>query len=448
MMFNSYIEARDWINSSIPFGIKPGLERMKVFMDKLGNPHRRLKFIHVAGTNGKGSTCAFLNQVLQETGYNVGMFTSPYIQRFTDRIQMNGQDIPEEDVLSLTNELKPIVDEMAESELGSPTMFEITTTLAILYFSKVCYPDYVILETGLGGLYDSTNIVTPIASVITNIGHDHMDILGDTISQITEQKAGIIKPGVPVISAVEQKEAIDVIKQTAIENRSTLYLLNEQFQYDMINMSEEEQSFHFQSPFRSIDSITISIIGEHQFKNASVALMVIEVLRQYQALIVEEDDLKFAFKKMKWPGRLEFVGSNPRILLDGAHNEEGAESLAKTMNELYTGTKVHFMLGMLDSKNHRGYLEHILPVVNTLVITEPDFRNKCDAQKLFEITKELTKNNNIDLEIIVESDWKKALKYLIEKTNKDDLAVVTGTLYLISDVRSNLLQYSDSEKGW
>ncbi|MDP5272715.1 bifunctional folylpolyglutamate synthase/dihydrofolate synthase [Chengkuizengella axinellae] len=447
-MFNSYIEARDWINSIIPFGIKPGLERMKVLMERLDNPHRRLKFIHVAGTNGKGSTCAYLSQVLQESGYDVGMFTSPYIQKFTDRIQMNGKDIPEEVVLSLVNELKPIVDEVSESELGSPTMFEITTTLAILYFSRVSYPDYVILETGLGGLYDSTNIVIPITSVITNIGHDHMDILGDTISEISVQKAGIIKAGIPVISAVEQDEAIEVIKHTSAEKRSTLYLLNEQFQYEMVSMNEKEQCFHFQGPFRSIDSVAITNLGEHQFKNAAVAMMVLEVLRQYQALIVEEDDLKRGFKKTKWPGRFEFVGSKPRVLLDGAHNPEGAEYLAKTIQDLYTGTKVHLMVGMLDSKNHRGYLEHILPVVKTLVITEPDFRNKCDAQKLYEITKECLKNKKFDVEIIVEPEWKKALEYLINKTNKHDLAAVSGTLYLISDVRSNLLHYSDSEKGW
>lgn len=211
----SYREAVDWITGLIPFGIRPGLDRIEQLMERLDNPHRRLKFIHIAGTNGKGSTCAYLTSVLLRGGYDVGTFTSPYITKFTNRFQYNGIDIEEETLLRLANELKPHVDELAQTELGSPTMFEVSTALAILFYAKVTYPDYVVWETGLGGRLDVTNIVQPVVSVITNIGHDHMDKLGDTIAAVASEKAGIIKAGIPVISAVTQPEAIEVIKQAA-----------------------------------------------------------------------------------------------------------------------------------------------------------------------------------------------------------------------------------------
>lgn len=194
MSFTSYEEAAGWITGLVPFGIKPGLRRIQTIMEKLDHPHRRLKFIHVAGTNGKGSTCAYLASVLRQCGYDVGTFNSPYITRYTDRIQLNGQDIPDDIVIEIVNQLKPIADELADSELGGPTMFEITTALAIVYFAHYAYPDFVVWETGLGGKEDCTNVVTPIVSIITNVGHDHMDILGDTLEQVAVQKAGIIKP--------------------------------------------------------------------------------------------------------------------------------------------------------------------------------------------------------------------------------------------------------------
>ncbi|KHF33539.1 Folylpolyglutamate synthase [Paenibacillus sp. P1XP2] len=206
----TYAEAADWINGLIPFGIRPGMARIEKMMEMLGHPHRRLKFIHVAGTNGKGSTCAFLTRVLLQSGYTVGTYTSPYITKFTNRFQYNGEDIPEETLLMLANRLYPIVEEIAATELGSPTMFEVSTALAILYYAEECVPDIVVWETGLGGRLDVTNIVYPVVSVITNIGMDHTDILGDTVEQIAFEKAGIIKPGVPVVSCVQQPEAIEV----------------------------------------------------------------------------------------------------------------------------------------------------------------------------------------------------------------------------------------------
>ncbi|MCA0755281.1 bifunctional folylpolyglutamate synthase/dihydrofolate synthase [Paenibacillus sp. N4] len=449
-LLHSYQEAVDWINGLIPFGIRPGLDRIEKLMELLGNPHRRLKFIHVAGTNGKGSTCAYLTSVLLRAGYDVGTYTSPYITKFTNRFQYNGSDIEEETLLKLANELKPFVEEMAKSELGSPTMFEVSTALAILFYAKVTYPDYVVWETGLGGRLDVTNIVSPVISVITNIGHDHMDRLGDTIAAVAGEKAGIIKAGIPVVSAVTQPEAVEVIKRTAKEKSSTLYLLGEQFHVDALKVKENEQSFRFENVFRTIEPLTITLSGAHQRTNAAVAVMTLEVLRQYNALVVEDEALDEGLRLAAWPGRLEMVSQSPRLLIDGAHNPEGAETLVAALRTTYGFERLHLMMGMLENKNHRDVLKHILPIVDTLIVTEPDYRMKKEAPALAELVQEMraAEPDELHFELIVERDWQEALKKLQQVTGEADLGVVTGTLYLIADVRARILYNSDSEKGW
>lgn len=446
----SYQEAVDWITGLIPFGIRPGLERIEKLMELLENPHRRLKFIHIAGTNGKGSTCAYLTSVLLRSGYDVGTFTSPYITKFTNRFQYNGGDIEEETLLRLANELKPHVEAIAETDLGSPTMFEVSTALAVLFYAKVTYPDYVVWETGLGGRLDVTNIVHPVVSVITNIGHDHMDRLGDTIAAVASEKAGIIKAGIPVVSGVTQPDAIAVIKQAAAEKRSTLYLLNEQFHETALSVREDEQTFRFDNLFRSIEPLSITLNGAHQRTNAAVAVMTLEVLRQYNALVVEDDVLAEGLRAAEWPGRLEMVSHQPRILLDGAHNPEGAETLADALTNTYRYDRLHLMMGMLENKNHQDVLKHILPIVDTLILTEPDFRMKKEARDLADLVREMQQQqpDKFSFDIIVEQNWQTALQKLQQLTGETDLGVVTGTLYLIADVRSRILYNSDSEKGW
>lgn len=444
----SYDEAVSWINALLPFGIRPGLERIELLMERLGHPERRLKFIHIAGTNGKGSSCAFLSRTLRECGYHVGTFTSPYITKFTNRFQYDETDIPEQTLLELSNRIAPLVREIADTELGSPTMFEVSTAIAILYFAEVCYPDVVVWETGLGGRMDVTNIVTPIVSLITNIGYDHMDVLGDSLEQIAREKAGIIKPGVPVVSCVEQPEAIAVLKATAEAQQAPLYLLGEQFNYKRLAIGESEQQIHFYGPFRELP-LTLGLMGEHQCKNASGAMMALELLRQYMAFVLEDEPLQDGFRTTYWAGRLELIRKEPRLVLDGAHNPEGAASLAQSLPEAFRYRKLHLMMGMLANKHHHGYLKHILPIVDTLILTEPDFRRKMDAEALYNLVMEARGTDaKADLEIIVERDWRKALSLLESRTEREDLGVVTGTLYMISDVRAALLHQTDSEKGW
>ncbi|MCR8644152.1 bifunctional folylpolyglutamate synthase/dihydrofolate synthase [Paenibacillus sp. N1-5-1-14] len=447
--FVRYEDAVNWIVGLVSHGIKPGLKRMEMFMEKLGHPERRLKFIHVAGTNGKGSTCAYLSEVLHRGGYDVGTFTSPYIEKFTNRMKYNGVDIEEQQLLDLANRIKPVFDEIAVSELGSPTMFEVCTAVSLLYFGTVTFPDYVVWETGLGGRLDSTNIVTPVVSIITNIGHDHMDVLGDTIEAVAAEKAGIIKSGVPVVCTVEDPVALEVIKRVAKERKSTIYTLHEEFQFEAITNEENSQKFRFEGPFRKLPELEISLNGPHQLKNASAAMMTLEVLRQYYALMVEDDQLQEALKCTQWAGRLELVSQEPKLILDGAHNPEGAAVLAEALKSTYTYKKLHFMIGMLSTKYHTGYLSHILPIVDTLIVTEADYHKKEDAAKLADkVYQQLAQLGRTDVEVIVETEWKSALELLQSKIDPGDLGVVSGTLYMISDVRAWILRKADSEKGW
>jgi dihydrofolate synthase / folylpolyglutamate synthase len=451
--FRTAGEAMSWITGLTSFGIRPGLERISRLMESFGHPERRLKFIHVAGTNGKGSVCAYLTSVLRQSGYDVGTFTSPYLTSYSNRLQYNGHDIEDDVLVRLANMLKPAADEMAQSEWGSPTMFEVTTALALLYYGTVVYPDYVVWETGLGGRLDVTNIVTPVVSVITNVGHDHMDVLGPTIVDITREKAGIIKAGVPVVTAVNQPEAASVIQEMAHAQKATIYQLGDQFSYQPSQVVEDEQKFSFQGPFRAIQSLTVTLNGAHQITNAAVAVMTLEVLRQYYALIVEDDDLAVGLRNTSWPGRLEMVSRDPRILIDGAHNPEGMESLVAALRDIYKFDKLNVMIAMMPNKNHEHSLRHILPMVDTLLITEPDFHKKMKAADLAEIANGLRTEFGRPRNIVVEPNWKRALELLLEASalpggQESTLNVVTGTLYLIADVRSWLLHGMKSEKGW
>lgn len=441
----SYEAAVEWVEGIVPFGMMPGLNRMELLLDLLGHPEKELRFIHVAGTNGKGSTCAFLTSILQQSGYRIGTFTSPCLERFTNRIHYNGNDIPEQEVLELANRLKPLVDIVAESEWGSPTMFDVTTCMALLYFAKVS-PDFIVLEVGLGGRLDSTNVITPLISVITNIGHDHMGVLGDTLAQIAAEKAGIIKPGIPVVSAVELEETIAVIEKHCAMNHADLFLLHRDFQYECLSSEWNQQRFHFASELVVHSNLLIKLNGKHQLKNASVALMALELIKDRYGIRLS--GLQEGLAAAAWAGRLEMVGESPCILLDGAHNPEGAEVLAQALKSMFASSPIRLLIGMLNTKEHTDYLNHVLPIVETLIITEPDFRSAMPTYELEELARTIIQEKGLKVHVEVELDWKLALDKLRTETSEGDLPVVSGTLYLISDVRAWILNGKESYKGW
>ncbi|GAB7388679.1 bifunctional tetrahydrofolate synthase/dihydrofolate synthase [Bacillaceae bacterium] len=427
----TYADALAWLHGLKRFGVKPGLERMNWLMERLGHPERSLRFVHIAGTNGKGSTAAFLASVLQQAGYDVGLFTSPHLGSFANRIQVNGNDIPEQEVIRFVREVKPLAEELRASGLGAPTEFEIVTTISLLYFARVAYPYIVIWETGLGGSKDATNVVVPIASVITNIGYDHINVLGGSLAEIAREKAGIIKPGVPLITSDQCPEVMEVLRDASLRKKAALYGLGDQFRAVPLAVTPEKQTFRFEGPYRSYDDVEIALKGPHQVKNAAVALMTLEVLRQFYAFVIEEEDLRQGFAKAFWPGRFEIVAAEPTVILDGAHNPDGARALASALSSYYPGKKAHFILSVLEDKLVGEMVKELLPVASSFTATTFDFARVLSERELAERIRKAAGGRPVH----AAKDWREAWRAVRESAQPGELIVVTGSLYFVAEVR-------------
>ncbi|RBW71641.1 bifunctional folylpolyglutamate synthase/dihydrofolate synthase [Bacillus taeanensis] len=398
-------------------------------LEKLDHPERRLKMIHIAGTNGKGSTLNFLRNILQEAGQEVGTFTSPYIESFNERIAVNGVPIAEEDFLQLANKVRPLVEECAATELGSPSEFEVITVIVLLYFGTVAYPDLVIMEAGLGGRLDSTNVIHPIVSIITNVSYDHTAILGDTLSEIAFEKAGIIKAGVPVITGAGG-EALEVIKNKAVEKNAPCYKLGKDFSYSNYFIKREGQKFSFRSVFSTKEDLIVTMKGEHQIKNASLALMTLDYLYFFYGLVVELEHIKAGLKKASVYGRIEQISDHPLVVLDGAHNPAGMESLANTLKTQYKGTNIHIVFAALNDKDVNTMLESLYPIAKTITLTTYSHERALGAEELF-------KKVNFSNKRMVESPIE-AVERVVKEVGNDQLVVVTGSLYFISEIREEI----------
>lgn len=428
-MLTTYDETIQWIHSLLSHGMKPGLKRVEWMLGELGHPERRLRSLHIGGTNGKGSTVSFLRHMMQEGGYRVGTFTSPYIVRFNERISVNGEEISDSDLMDAAGRVKPLVEDLQDSKLGSPSEFEVITVMAMLYFAEVAVPDYVLFEVGLGGRLDSTNVIHPLLSVITNVGLDHTEILGNRIEQIAWEKAGIIKSGTAVMTAAEKPEALDVIRKKCTEKNAKLYAFNESFSYEHHGPVPSGELFDYDSPFTARKNLLIGMKGFHQIQNASVALMAIDYLKQYYALVLDEDDIYKGLKKANWPGRFEQISQSPLIILDGAHNPEGVQSLAQTLQRHYRDKEIHIMFAALKDKNINGMLKPLYGIAAKITFTSFPFERAASAESLFEQSDFPGK--------AAEIDWKKALRYTLEKEDdQTTVYIITGSLYFISEVRN------------
>ena len=431
---------QEWISSFPKFdgrwGIKLGLERMEYLLEQLGNPHEKLRFIHVAGTNGKGSTCAYLASIYQQAGYRVGRYTSPYIMHFFDRMSINGIDATEEQLNRYAEQLKPHIAPLAGTEIGEPTEFEVITLLAVLFFSEQ-QVDLVIWETGLGGRLDATNVVTPLASVITNVGLDHLLHLGPTIEAIAREKAGIVKPSVPVVTAAEEP-ALSVILEKAEASHAPAMILGQDFHFERIGKSLSGQVFHFFSSNIQMRDLEIAMLGEHQCANASLAVQTVLTLSAQETLPVPNDALRKGLELTRWPGRLEIVRRDPLVLLDGAHNPHGAEALAKALQELLKDQKLVLVVGILQDKLVPGVLDPILPFASRIIITAPDSPR---AAKLEDVQAFLHNRTKVPLQSV--AGVATAVEHAVSIVQKQEAVLVTGSLYTISEAR----QYT-FRKGW
>lgn len=436
-MMKTYMEALEWIHNRLRFGIKPGLERMTWMLEQLGNPHYHMKAIHVAGTNGKGSTVCYLRNILQQADYQVGTFTSPYIETFNERISVDGKPISDEDMIHLVNAVRPVVEQLEETELGEATEFEVITIMAFYYFGELNKQDFVIFETGLGGRLDSTNVLEPILTIITNIGFDHTHILGETVEEITKEKAGIIKPGVPLISAVEQKEAQEILVETAAEKQAPLYLLGKDFHNVSYETLQSGEKFSLEMLTSTLTDLLITMMGYHQVKNASLAAMAAVYLQQQGEAAIEEGHIRQGLRAAKWIGRFEKMSDNPLVIIDGAHNLQGVESLVSTLRLHYEDKNIHLIFSCLKDKDAKDMIEKLEEVAASLTFTSFDFPRAYGAKELYEIVQ----GDNISFE----EDWQFALKEGKKRLQTgNDMLIVTGSLYFIAEVRQFLTKVQES----
>ncbi|BDG46286.1 MULTISPECIES: folylpolyglutamate synthase/dihydrofolate synthase family protein [Parageobacillus] len=429
-MIRTYKEALEWIHGRLRLGIKPGLERMEWLMEKLGHPERRVRAIHVAGTNGKGSTVSYLRHILQAAGYSVGTFTSPYVEKFNERISVNGKPVRDKEIVELVQVIQPLAEELEKTELGAPTEFEVITAMMFYYFGKKNIQDVVIIEAGLGGRFDSTNVIYPILSIITNIGYDHMNILGETLEKIAFEKAGIIKSGVPVITAVNQPEAWTVISEKAKSLKAKTYRLEEDFFIVRHESAEDGERFSVETIFSQYPDLKITMFGKHQVQNAAVAVMAAEYLRMCYSFLIEREHIYEGLEKAKWVGRFERVSDKPLIIIDGAHNEEGIHSLIDTVHSHYPNKDVHVLFAALADKPLDQMIPPLAGIAKTITFTSFDFPRAASAEQLAMLCEHPNK--------VATDDWKGWIKEKKKQKQSDALFLITGSLYFIAEVRKFL----------
>ena len=423
----NYQEALEFIEKSHKFGMKLGLENTFKLLELLGNPQDKLKFIHVAGTNGKGSVCSFISSILKEEGYKVGLYTSPYLETFTERIRLNGNNIPEKDVARIITIMKEKIDKMVSEGYSYPTEFEIETVMAFYYYYEQ-EVDYVVLEVGLGGRYDATNVIKSLVSVITSISLDHTGILGDTLGKIAYEKAGIIKEDSITVVYKQSKEAEEVIKSVCKE-KNTRYI-EADFENLVIKKSDiNSQIFDCIIIDEKFENMEISLIGDHQINNAVLALTVIKVLKDEKNIKISDNSIKKGLTNTKWAGRIEKIGDNPIFIIDGAHNEDGAKSLARALENHFNGKKMTLLIGMLKDKDIDSVLQILINKFEKVITTTPDSDRAINSEELKEMIEKYIDN------VISIPKIEDAVKYILENAEKDEIIISAGSLYMIGHVR-------------
>ena len=414
----------EYIEKASKFGIDLSLDRILVLMDSLGNPQDKLKFIHVAGTNGKGSTCAIIESILSAAGYKTGMFISPHLELINERMSVNGGAISDDEFERLSSIVAEKTEKMVEEGLEHPTQFEIICAMAFVYFfEKEC--DIVVLEVGLGGRLDATNIIkTPLVSVITTIDYDHTDRLGNTIEEITGEKVGIIKQGCAVVSAPQGSSAMDVIKRACIEKDCKLTTVDTE-SLKFKNIQGELHIFDFED----YENLSLGLKGLHQLINASVAIKTINALRKI-GLLISDDSIYQGLKSARNNGRFEILGHKPEIIIDGAHNISGINALKEALIKYYAGKRIILVMAVLSVKNYIEMVEILAPLADWCIASEPVSENALPAEELAKCFKRNGK------ECISVKEFSKAVDLALTQAGEDDVVCFCGSLYFIGHVRT------------
>lgn len=431
--------AVQWIHDRKKFAEKPGLLRVHHLLYLLGNPERDVRAIHIAGTNGKGSTVAYLCRLFRQAGYTVGTFTSPYIRNFNERIRVNGESISDTDLVALIQMIQPLVEEMDQDpELEGITEFEIITAMMFYYFAKK-KPDIAIIEVGLGGMYDSTNVITnPLVTAISTVGFDHMDILGNSLEEIAKQKAGIFKPNVPVVLGNLPDEAKKVCVEYAETLHCPIYQYGRDYTLKYLGRSQKRigEKFNFKDDMRSAKRLVTPLIGQHQVENAAFALQIFDVIARRDKIRLSTNDIQHALNNVKWPGRMEIFQQEPLIILDGAHNEPAMNCLINNLKLEYQNYHVNVLFAAIQGKSYDAMI-HCLESMDNVDITLVTF----DSPK--SLTAEQLSVYENDDRVHISTNWHKSFFEILNNTGENDMIVATGSLYFISEVREFLMGSGD-----
>lgn len=401
----TYPDAIQFLYNLRWFGAKFGLANTFKLAELVGNPQRQLRFIHVAGTNGKGSTCAMLESIYRAAGLRVGLFTSPHLVSFGERIQINRHLIPETDVVQLAGRIQPLLNQFPSGD--HPTFFEVVTAMALRYFAdQKC--DLVIWETGLGGRLDATNVVVPLVSIITNIQYDHQKFLGETLASIASEKAGIIKPAVPVVTGTDEPEALAVIQKAARQHNAP---------FRVVTASEADQP--------PLDMLALPLLGDHQKMNAAVALAAVRTLAG--KIPIAEEIMSAGLCRLQWPGRLQLVSrpSGQKILLDGAHNIGGACTLSAALKKYFPNEELTLILGILRDKDWPAMCQILAPLARHILLVPVHSERTAEPHGLAEVCQRSNPKAQIAEYPSLAEAWADAADA--------DFVSIAGSLYLIGE---------------
>ena len=413
-----YQEALAYISGTAFFGSKPGLERIAALLEKLGDPQKQLRFVHIAGTNGKGSCAAMTASILKAAGYKTGLYTSPYLYRFNERMQIGGKQIPDDTLAQLVARVKPIAEAMDDH----PTEFELMTAVAMLWYAEErC--DVVVLEVGLGGRFDATNIIdAPEAAVIMNIGLDHTAVLGDTVEQIAFEKAGILKPGTEAVLFEQPENVTAVIRARCEELGVPLHVA------DFSQIVSEFDSLYGQSFTYRGEPYALPLLGRHQLKNAATVLELVEVLRR-KGWKLEQSDVEHGLYAVSWPGRFELLSDDPLFVVDGGHNPQCAQTVAENLLHYFPDKRRILLLGILRDKDVAGLTDILDPAADEYLCITPDSFRALPAAELAEHLKRYGKP------VTVCDSIRDGVTAALERSDGDTVVCAVGSLYSVGEIR-------------
>lgn len=430
----TYQESLEYLDSLLKFGIKFGLERITALADALGNPQKQLRVIHVAGTNGKGSTCTFAASILREAGYRTGLYLSPYVYDVRERLQIDGEMISERDFAALVAEIRPAAEEIGKTDLGPVTEFEVKTMMAYLYFARK-QVDFAVLEVGMGGRFDATNIVEPLVSVITNISLDHTERLGNTVEEIAFEKAGIVKTGSVVVTAVDNEAAWQVILKRCHEEGTEVWrVINSKAKPSsasadvQLRYFSKGEAFSLRGGEVQFAGLRPGLRGKFQHVNAATAAAAIVALERYEVRVTPQA-IFAGIANAHIPGRLQVLREKPMLVIDGAHNPDAAEKLAKAVPEEFKYKRLILVIGMIQTHPPEEVLSKLAPLASKVIATQSQWMKASPAQTIADAAQTL----GADVEIV--DKVPAAVERALELAEPDDLVLVTGSFYTIGEVK-------------